>query len=99
MFNALSDLNKSVGGKQLTLMPSIGIAEAVRYIVMWGWSSRLYPTGPEVEKEVGVEGRSRNTNQWQNHGASREIHGFYIQMSSICRRTRQLEISVSLHYL
>ena len=41
-------------------MPRIGTAEAVRYIVMRGWSSRLYHAGPEVEKEVGVEGRRQN---------------------------------------
>ena len=56
MFNALFDLNKSVGGRQLTLMPSIGSAEAVRYNVMQGWSSRLYRTGLEVEEEVGKRG-------------------------------------------
>ena len=32
MFNALSNLNKRIGGRQLTLIPSIGSAGAVRYI-------------------------------------------------------------------
>ena len=50
--------------------------------------------------ELSVHPRQRVfTYQWQNHGASREIRGFYIQTSNICRRTKQLEISISLHYL
>ena len=50
--------------------------------------------------ELSVHPRQHDfTNQSQNYGASRAIHGFYIQMSNICRRTKQLEISISLHYL